>query len=93
MFVALAGLAIGALVRYVLPHRSTHGALVLPAVGLCVAAVSYAALTWLGFTADGGWIWTISLGLCTLAAFGVGALLPRRRRTSDSALLDRLTKP
>ncbi len=92
LFVALGGIGIGALVRYLLPGRTSHGAALVPAIGMIVASVVWAALTWVGWPFDGGWIWWASLGLATIAALTAAIVLPRRRRESDAALLASLTR-
>jgi hypothetical protein len=92
MFIALAGLIIGAAGRYVLPWRHTHGAVLMPAVGGIAAMVLWVALTWAGLKWDAGVIWWIAL-------FGTGAvvavvdlLVGRLRTRADAALHDTVVK-
>ena len=92
LFATLGGVVLGLLVRYVVPGRETHGVLVLPGVGAIVAAVVWAALTWLGLPFDGGWIWVATLAAAGAAAVVVALLLPRSRRVKDEELFERLQK-
>jgi len=92
LFVALGGAVIGAALRYLLPSRDTYGALFLPGVGVVVASVVWAGLTWLGWKFDGGWIWVVSLVVSGLVCLALALLLPRRRRVSDEAMLARLSR-
>lgn len=86
LFVLIAGAAIGAIARYALPGRQTYGVLLLPAVGVGVAAVTWSILTWLGFPFDGGWIWAWTLALSAAGTLALGWILPRRRRESDDRM-------
>lgn len=92
LFVALVGTLVGAVSRYTVPGRGSHGAMLLPAVGTAVAAAVWAALTWAGWRFDGGWIWVVSIVLAAAASVAVAILLPARRRDADAALLVSLTK-
>lgn len=92
LFATLGGVVLGLLVRYVVPGRETHGVLVLPGVGAIVAAVVWAALTWLGWRFDGGWIWVWTLVAAGVAALVVALLLPRARREKDEELFQQLLK-
>jgi hypothetical protein len=91
LFVILIAAGIGFIVRYAIPGRETHGALLIGSVSAVVATVVWEILLWLGFTFDGGWIWVISLVAGGVAAILVAALLPSRRRTADRALLTKLS--
>ena len=92
MFITLGGAALGALARYLVPGRREHGALLVPTVGAVAACAVWAVLTWAGLAFDGGWIWLISLVLASAAALTVAVVLPRRRRSVDSAMLARLIR-
>ncbi len=92
LFAALGGAILGLGARYLIPGRETHGALLVPAVGLVSACVVWAALTWLGWTFDGGWIWGISLVAAGLVSLAVAVLLPRQRRLYDENLFATLSK-
>ena len=84
LFVTVIGASISLGVRYLVPGRQTHGALLVPAVGAAATAAVWAICVWLGLTFDGGWIWVIALVLGPLgpqvtlaglyAGFLVGAL-------------------
>ena len=91
LFVCIAAASIGAIARYLLTGRSTHGVLLLPAIATAVAAAVWALLTWFGMPYDGGWIWVVTLTLSALAAVAAGILLPRRRREADARLLATLS--
>ncbi len=92
LFVTLGGAILGLGLRYVLPARDTYGALLLPAFGAAVASVVWAALTWLGWKFDGGWIWVVSLVIAGAVPALAGILLARGRRAGDAELLGRLSK-
>lgn len=90
LFVTVIGAGFGAILRYVLPQRSTYGALLLPAISAAVTAVVWVALLWIGLTFDGTWIWVASLGAGALAALAVALLLPKRRIEADARKLNQL---
>jgi hypothetical protein len=92
LFVTLGGTILGIAARYGVPKRDTHGALLVPAVGAIVASVVWAALTWIGWKFDGGWIWVVSLVAAGVIASLVGVFLGRRRTASDTELLTRLSR-
>lgn len=87
IYVTVVGAGIGVLLRYLLPGRSTYGVALLPAVGAAVTAALWAGLTWLGWKADGGWIWVASLGGATVACLVVALVLSRRRHAADARQL------
>jgi hypothetical protein len=91
LFVALISLGIGLIFHYALPGRDTHGSLLLGGVSGCVALIVASGLLWLGFGYDGGLIWVFSLVAGGLAALIVGLALPPRRRTTDRAMLTKLS--
>lgn len=90
IFVALMGIGFGLLARYALPRRETHGAGLMPAVGLAVACVLWVSLTWAGLKWDGGWIWWITLLGTAVIVTGVDVLLGRVRSHHDDVLLHTL---
>jgi hypothetical protein len=93
LFVVMGGILLAGGARYLFPHRHSYGVLLLPALGGVVSAVAWAALTWLGWKFDGGWIWVVSLALAAVAAVLVATLLSRRRVAADEALLQLLSRP
>lgn len=93
LFVVVIGASLSLGVRYLVPGRQTHGALLVPAVGAAATAVVWVVCVWLGLTFDGGWIWVIALVLGPLASLAVALALPKRREAADAALLERLMKP
>lgn len=84
LFVAIFGALIGLVARYALPHRATHGALLVPAVGTIAAMVAWVALTWAGLRWDQGVIWIATLAFAALAAAGVDLAIGRRRSSADA---------
>lgn len=92
MFAVLGGILLADGIRYLFPHRHSYGVLLLPALGGVLSAVAWAALTWLGWKFDGGWIWVVSLALAALAAVLVAILVSRRRVAADEMLLQSLSK-
>ena len=90
LFVALGGVILGIAARYSVPKRDTHGALLVPALGAIVASVVWAALTWVGWKFDGGWIWVVSLVASGVIATVAGVFLGRQRTASDTELLTKL---
>lgn len=87
LFVALFGALIGLVARYALPHRATHGALLIPAVGTASAMVAWVALTWAGLRWDQGVIWIATLAVAALVAAGADLALGRRRAAADARAL------
>ena len=86
------GAALGLLIRYVLPHRETYGALLTAGIACAVTGIVWGALLLLAqMTPEQPWIWIISLtaGLaCSMVVpFTVGKSRPKR----DRALLESLT--
>jgi hypothetical protein len=92
LFAVMGGILLAGGIRYLFPHRHSYGVLLLPALGGVVSAVAWAALTWLGWKFDGGWIWVASLALAAVAAVLVAVLVSRRRVVADEALLQSLSK-
>lgn len=93
LFVVLGAAGLGAIPRYILPHRDTYGSALLPCVSAVVASIVWAALTWLGWRFDGGWIWWVSLGAGVLAAILTPILIATPRRKRDHELFERLLRP
>ena len=92
LFVALAGAVIGLAARYLLPHRHTHGSVLIPALGVSVACILWVALTWAGLKWDGGWIWWITL-LGTAVVVAVADLvIGRVRSDADDRMLHTLAR-
>lgn len=92
LFVMIGGAILGMIARYSAPQRTTHGSLLVPAIGSAVAGIVWAGLTRLGWRFDGGWIWVVSLLLAAAVATLAGVILGRRRTASDSKLLTTLIK-
>jgi hypothetical protein len=91
LFVTVIGAAIGGVFRYILPHRHTYGALLLPAVGAAAAAIVWVGLLWaFNLTFDGTWIWVAALGGAVIASILTAVVLPRTRTSHDARLLTEL---
>lgn len=84
VYVTVVGAGIGLLLRYVLPGREVYGVALMPALGAAVTAATWAGLTWLGWKADGGWIWVAALGAATVVPLVVALVLSRRRQAADA---------
>jgi hypothetical protein len=91
LFVALGGAVLGLAARYLLPGRSTQGAVLVPAIGTGVAALIWVALTWFGWAYDGGWIWVVSLVVAGFACVASDIVLTRTRSLSDQRMLHSLS--
>ena len=91
LYVTVIGAGIGAIVRYLIPGRRTHGLLLLPAIGAAVTSAVWVALLWLGWTFDGGWIWVVSLGAATVASIVAAIWVARSRERGDQRLLHHLS--
>ncbi len=91
LFVTVIGAVLGAIVRYVLPQRTTYGAMLLPATGAAAAALVWVALVWVGLTFDGTWIWVAAIGASVIASIVVAVVLPRRRAHADAERLVQLS--
>jgi hypothetical protein len=92
LFVTLAGAILGLGARYFLPHRHTHGAALLPAIGVAVASALWVGLTWAGLKWNGGWIWTITLVGTAVIVVIIDLVVGRVRTHADTVLLANLSK-
>ncbi len=92
LFVVIIAFVIGLAVRFALPGHDTYGVVLLPAVSAVVAAILWAALTWVGLKFDGGWIWAISLVAGGLVAVALALVVPPARRNGDEQLLLQLSR-
>ncbi|AYF97077.1 hypothetical protein [Protaetiibacter intestinalis] len=91
VFVTVIGAGIGGLIRYLVPGRRSYGLALLPGIGAAVTAVVWVILLWLGWTFDGGWIWTVSITAGAVASLLTALLLPRARAASDARRLHELS--
>jgi hypothetical protein len=92
LFIALGGALLGLGARYLLPNRHTHGAVLIPALGVIAATVLWVALTWAGLKWDGGWIWWITLVGTAVIVAAVDIVVGRVRTGHDDKLLHTLAK-
>lgn len=79
----IAAAALGIAVHYTLPHRSTRGVALAPAVATATAAVVYTALQWAGQGEGSVWLWVASIGLPVVASCVVVGALSRARLAHD----------
>ena len=91
-FVVLGGLILGFLARYTLPRRSTHGVLLVPAIGAAFSAVLWVTLTWGGLAWDAGVIWWVTLGATAVVCAASALLLGRARERHDAERLAALSR-
>jgi hypothetical protein len=91
IYVTVIGAGIGFVLHYVLPGRETYGVALLPALGAILSAGLWAGLTWLGWKADGGWIWVVALSAAAVVPLVVALLVSRRRQASDARELHLLS--
>jgi len=87
LFVSLGGTILGLAARYLMPGRSTHGSVLVPALGTVIAAAVWVGLTWLGWKWDGGAIWWVSLIVSAVASAAIALVLARRRNQADLDML------
>ncbi|WP_423923205.1 hypothetical protein ACPEEZ_04415 [Frigoribacterium sp. 2-23] len=92
LFVVLGGTIIGFIAHFALPAADTRGVLLAPAFGAAVSGIVWEVLFWLGWKADGGWIWVFSLVIPAVVAVVVCTVSARRRRAADSTAFARLLK-
>ncbi|GAB3580964.1 hypothetical protein GCM10027406_21280 [Leifsonia lichenia] len=92
LFVALGGAIIGLAARYFLPNRHTHGAVLIPALGVMVSSALWVSLTWAGLKWNGGWIWWITLVGTAVVVAAADIVIGRVRTAQDDRLLADLTK-
>lgn len=76
---ATAGIAI----HYTLPHRSTRGVVLAPALAASTAGVAYTALQWAGQDESSVWLWVVSIGVPIAVTYIVVGALSRSRLAHD----------
>jgi uncharacterized membrane protein YeaQ/YmgE (transglycosylase-associated protein family) len=91
IYVAVIGLGVGYVLRYLLPGRETYGIFLLPAVGAVVAAALWAILTWSGLKADGTWIWVAAIGGAAVVSAVVAVIVRSSRTRIDRQRLHELS--
>lgn len=92
LFVAVIAAGVGLGLRYTLAGRGEYGVLLLPAVSVAAACITWVGLTWLGLPWDGFWIWAATMLATLLPALPMALLLPNRRRARDEARLRSLLR-
>lgn len=93
MYILLAligAVALGIALHFMLPHRSTRGVILTPAVAAAAAAAAYAILTWIGWGEGNVWQWVVTLAAAVVAATGVTVALGITRSRHDAAERERL---
>lgn len=93
IYIVVLAASLGAIVRYLLPGRSSYGLLLLPAISVAVASVAWGVFTWVGIDQGAVWMWLVVLGAGTLVAIGAALYLPRHRARLEAAQLAELTDP
>ncbi|MFC7430791.1 MULTISPECIES: hypothetical protein [unclassified Agrococcus] len=82
LWMPVLGAAVGAVLRYVIPGRATHGILLLPALGACTTAVAWVVMVVSGWSLADPWIWLLALVApvvtCTIAALALARVRPAR---------------
>lgn len=91
IYATVLGLGIGTAVRYLIPGRSTHGLLLVPAVGMVVAAALWAGATWIGWKPGDTWIWVLALGGSAVVSVLVALAAWRTRVGIDHRRLHQLS--
>ena len=92
LFVVLGGALLCFVAHFALPAADTRGVLLAPAAAASVAAVAWQVLLLAGLTADGGWIWVVTLVLSGVVAIVVCRVAATARRRRDGDLLARLMR-
>jgi ABC-type transport system involved in cytochrome bd biosynthesis fused ATPase/permease subunit len=78
---------LGLVAPYIHARSEEYGALLAPSVALATGAISWAALTWLGFSYKEGYIWVICMVLMPLAMIVVsGRVAAARVRAREKNL-------
>ena len=78
------GATLGAVLHYLMPGRTTRGALLAPMLGAAVGGLVYLVLTWAGVTADNPWLWVAALGAPIVVVPLTLLALTRARNTHDA---------
>ncbi len=93
IWMAVVGAGVGLGLRYLLPHRTTFGVLLLPAVGAAAAAITWVALLWAGVgEGDWGWtVWVATVLAAIIAPLVVGLLVSGTRAAADERERHQLT--
>ncbi|MBO9577505.1 MAG: hypothetical protein J7480_01885 [Microbacteriaceae bacterium] len=80
---------IGLIVWAAVPGRASYGAGLAPALAAGVAAVVWAALTWVGWDWSNLALWLASLGTGLVAVLVLALVTPGARRRADDAFFER----
>ncbi len=71
--------------HYGAPNRHSRGVALAPAIATAVAAIVWAAMTWLGFAENNPWIWLASIVVPILITYPATLWLARARAAHDAA--------
>lgn len=82
--------ALGIGMHYGTPDRHSRGVVLVPAIAASVAAIVWAAMTWMGFAEDNPWIWLASIVLPVVVAYPASLIIARTRLAHDKAERERL---
>lgn len=80
----IAAVSIGVGVHFAVPHRTTRGVTVAPAIAAGTAAAVYAICTWSGLGEGSIWTWIASLLVPAVVAWAATTLLTRYRVRHDA---------
>lgn len=80
LFVGLAGIIIGLIVRAVMPGKEFSGPALVPGISTIVIVVLWEVLTWMRLPYDGFLIWGLSFGITIAATFGAALFLNDARK-------------
>lgn len=82
LFVALAGIIIGLIVRQVMPGQDLSGIALIPGISTIIIVTLWEVLTWLGLSYGSFVIWGISFGFTIAATVGAAIYLNDSRKTA-----------
>ncbi|HEX5859167.1 MAG TPA: hypothetical protein VFY91_13770 [Microbacterium sp.] len=80
----IAGAVAGMALHFTLPHRSSRGVVLAPAIGAATAGVLYTILQWAGLAEDNPWLWVASI-LAPVAVTYVAVTVISRSRVAHDA--------
>ncbi|MGC5170868.1 hypothetical protein ACPW96_09250 [Micromonospora sp. DT81.3] len=86
----IAGAVAGMVLHFVLPHRSTRGVVLAPAIGAATAGVLYTVLQWAGLAEDNPWLWAASILAPIVVTYVAVSILSRSRIAHDTRERTRL---
>ena len=82
--------ATGIGMHYGSPNRHSRGVALVPAIATAIAAIVWAAMTWMGFAEDNPWIWLASIVAPIVITYPTTLWIARTRAALDAAEAARL---